>query len=58
MKVLRRVLKLVLGLLRELGDESAYQRYLGCHDRVHSAQEWRRFQEARLIAKYRRAKCC
>jgi len=58
MKALQRVMKLVLGLLRELGDESAYQRYLTCHDRVHSAQEWRRFQEARLSTKYRHGKCC
>jgi hypothetical protein len=49
---------LVLGLLRELSDESAYRRYLasqGCH---HSGEEWRRFCEKRFGAKYQRPKCC
>ena len=45
-------------LLRELADENAYQRHLAAHGRVHSPEEWRRFSDARLRAKYMRAKCC
>ena len=50
--------KLLFGLLRELSDESAYQRYLAAEGRTHSGEEWRRFSEYRLRAKYCRAKCC
>ncbi|MEZ5400551.1 MAG: hypothetical protein R2729_12840 [Bryobacteraceae bacterium] len=45
-------------LLRELADENAYQRHLAAHGREHSGEEWRRFSNARLRAKYERAKCC
>ena len=55
---MRRLLRLFLGLLREIGDENAYQRHLAAHGTVHSAEEWRRFHNARLSAKYVRAKCC
>jgi hypothetical protein len=48
----------ILALLRELSDETAYQRHLDAHGRSHSADEWRRFSEERLRAKYARAKCC
>lgn len=49
---------LLVGLLREIGDENAYARHLTSHGRLHSAAEWRLFQEERLRAKYERAKCC
>ena len=55
---MRRLLRLVLALLRELADESAYQRHLTAHGRAHSGEEWRRFSEQRLRAKYVQAKCC
>ena len=55
---MRRLGRLVLALLRELADETAYQRHLALEGRPHSGQEWRRFSEARLRAKYARAKCC
>ena len=55
---MRRWGKLVLALLRELADENAYQRHLIAHGRTHSGEEWRRFSEERLGAKYARAKCC
>jgi hypothetical protein len=55
---MKRVWRLVLGLLRELADENAYRRHLDAHGRSHSGQEWRRFSEERLRAKYQRAKCC
>ena len=55
---MRRIGKLVLSLLRELADENAYQRYLAAGDRTHSGEEWRKFCDQRLRAKYMRAKCC
>jgi hypothetical protein len=50
--------RILMGLLRELSDENAYQRHLAAHGRAHSGEEWRRFSEERLRAKYQRAKCC
>jgi len=50
--------RLVLGLLRELADENAYQRHLEAHGRPHSPQEWRLFSEERLQARFTRPKCC
>ncbi len=58
MKRLNRFCSLVLGLLRELSDESAYRRHLAAHGRAHSGEEWRRFSEERLRARYQRPKCC
>ena len=55
---LHRFARLIMALLRELADENAYQRHLVAHGRVHSGDEWRRFSEERLRAKYLRAKCC
>ena len=34
------------------------ERHLKQHGRVHSGREWRLFSEARLKAKYQRARCC
>lgn len=53
-----KVARLVMALLRELADENAYRRYLKDHGTSHSGQEWRRFSDERLRAKYARAKCC
>jgi hypothetical protein len=47
-----------MALLRELADETAYQRHLSAHQCVHSGAEWRRFSEKRLRSKYSQAKCC
>jgi hypothetical protein len=58
MSGLRTFGRIVLGLLRELSDENAYRRHLALHGRAHSGEEWRRFSEERLRAKYMRAKCC
>ncbi len=55
---MRRVGRLLWALLRELSDESAYQRHLKAHGRSHSSEEWRRFSEERMSAKYSRPKCC
>lgn len=58
MSRLRQFGTLLLGLLRELSDENAYQRHLAAHGVVHSPEEWRHFSEHRLQAKYARPKCC
>jgi len=58
MSHLRSFARLVWQLLRELSDENAYDRHLRHHGRTHSAQEWRRFSEERMRAKYQRPKCC
>jgi hypothetical protein len=58
MRALKTAGRLVLALLRELADENAYERHLRAHGREHSGEEWRRFSEERLRAKYSRAKCC
>ena len=55
---MRRIGRLILALLRELADENAYQRYLAKQGRSHSSEEWRKFCDLRLRAKYMRAKCC
>ena len=58
MSGLRRFGRLALALLRELADENAYRRHLARHGRPASGEEWRRFSEERLRARYARAKCC
>lgn len=55
---MRRVARLLVAILRELSDESAYARHLAAHGRAHSGEEWRRFSEKRLRARYQRARCC
>jgi hypothetical protein len=58
MKRIRRVGELLLEMLRELADENAYQRHLAARGVPHSAEEWRRFSNARLAARFGQAKCC
>jgi len=55
---MRRFLRGLLELLRELGDQNAYSRHLTFHSLQPSAEEWRRFSDERFRAKYQRAKCC
>ncbi len=55
---MRALLRGILALLREIGDENAYARHLTAHGCVHSAEEWRRFSDERFARKYERAKCC
>jgi len=45
-------------LLREIGDENAYHRYLTIHALQPSRENWRVFSEQRMCSKYRKAKCC
>lgn len=58
MRALRTFGRLVIGVLRELSDETAYARHLARHGEAPSPAAWRRFSEERLRAKYSRAKCC
>ena len=53
-----RFCRLLLALLREIADEGPYVRHLTALGRAHSPEEWRRFSERRLLAKYARPKCC
>jgi hypothetical protein len=55
---MRYLWQVLVGIVRELSDESAYKRHLAAHGTTHSPQEWRRFHEHRLASKYARAKCC
>ena len=55
---MKSVWRIVVGILRELSDQNAYARHLAAHGCSHSPEEWRRFQEHRLKAKYTNAKCC
>ncbi|MCC6862369.1 MAG: hypothetical protein IT158_27585 [Bryobacterales bacterium] len=58
MKRIRKACRLLLAALREIADENAYQRHLAAHGRRPSGEEWRRFSEERLRAKYVRPRCC
>ncbi len=53
-----RAWRIVVGVVRELSDQTAYERHLRIHQAVHSGEEWRRFSDERLRAKYKRARCC
>lgn len=55
---MRRLFRFLVELLRELADETAYQRHLRAHHLNPSPEEWRRFCDERLRAKYARSKCC
>lgn len=55
---LKRFLKIVRGLAKELSDEAAYQRHLTRAALPHSPEEWRKFSDARFRRKYRQGKCC
>jgi hypothetical protein len=55
---LMRMGRLLRDLAKELSDERAYERHLRAHGAQHSAEQWRKFHECRLSAKYSRAKCC
>lgn len=58
MSALRALARILWGILKEISDESAYERHLRAHGRAHSGKEWRRFSEDRLRAKYARPRCC
>ena len=56
--LLRTLLRTLWAIVREISDESAYQRHLRDCGRKHSGDEWRRFCDRRFARKYARAKCC
>jgi hypothetical protein len=58
MTQLRRLGRILAGILLELADESAYRRHLLAEGRAASPEEWRRFLDHRLRAKFTRPKCC
>ena len=58
MRIARSVWRVVIGILREISDQSAYDRHLRAHCAAHSPEEWRRFIDQRLRSKFERAKCC
>lgn len=58
MSRIRRAASLLLALLRELGDENAYRRHLAARGVAASPEEWRRFCDARLAARFGSPKCC
>jgi hypothetical protein len=55
---MKRLFRFIRELLRELADESAYERHLAAHGCEHSAEEWRRFSDDRLRRRYTLPKCC
>ena len=57
-RVARGVGSFAAELCRELSDERAYARHLAVHRREHTPDEWRRFSDARLKAKFARGRCC
>jgi hypothetical protein len=58
MNRLRRLGRLLLRVLRELADESAYQRHLEAHGRRATPEEWRRFSDQRQRDRFSRLRCC
>ena len=58
MRWLRTIVAGLGELLREISDQSAYERHLAAHGVAHSGEEWRRFSDERFRMKYRQAKCC
>lgn len=55
---LRRGTSFAVALCRALSDEEAYARHLAVHGRRDTPEEWRRFSDARLQAKFARGRCC
>jgi len=53
-----RFLRTLLAILREIGDENAYRRYLRIHGLNESRENWRAFSDQRMSANYRKPKCC
>jgi hypothetical protein len=53
-----KILRGIVALLREIGDENAYRRFLTARGLQPSRENWRAFSELRMCAKYRKPKCC
>jgi len=55
---MRQFFRIIMGILREISDETAYSRHLRMHGVAHSGAEWRRISEEKMRANYARARCC
>jgi len=53
-----KIFRVIVAILREIGDENAYARYLALRGLAPSRENWRLFSEQRMCAKYRKPKCC
>jgi hypothetical protein len=58
LKSLQGLARTVGGIAAEIADQRAYERHLRIQGVPHSGEEWRRFSDARLRAKFVRPKCC
>ncbi|MEP7354425.1 MAG: hypothetical protein ABI824_14460 [Acidobacteriota bacterium] len=58
MNLWREILQNFRGILAELSDQNAYQRYLVAHGQAASPEAWREFQDHHWQAKSRRGRCC
>jgi len=58
MTLMRTCWRMLLTLLKELADENAYQRHLAAHGVPHSAEQWRKFCDERLLGRFVRPRCC
>jgi len=55
---LRDLKQILVGILDEITDQTAYRRHLAAHGAQHSGAEWRRFCDERWKTKASRARCC
>ena len=58
MKPILAFARLVYALLKELSDETAYQRHLATHGLKHSGEAWRHFSAERFRTRFVRPRCC
>jgi hypothetical protein len=56
--LLRKLVRILSGVVAELSDQNAYRRYLAAHGVSHSPGQWRRFQDEHGQATARRPRCC
>jgi hypothetical protein len=58
MNALRRVGTILLAMLREIFDESAYARFLSRHELTSSVEAYAAFMREAEIVKARKPRCC
>jgi len=58
MRRIERMIEIAAAVLREIFDESAYQRFLGRTRMVSSPQAYAAFRQEYEAAKSRRPRCC
>lgn len=58
MSALKKVWRTLRGIMRELSDQSAYERHLRAHGYEHSPAAWRHFQDCQAKRRFTRPKCC